>query len=67
MEMLSGLFANMVDFSCGEYSDSSDKCDELGPIQVPVEEKQEPIEKKRTNSKYTSFMFALIDLLQSMN
>lgn len=60
MDFIAGLYTNMVNFMCGDYTDESNKCDELGP--QPVVSAKSVKAKKQ----YLSPLFPLIDLLQSM-
>ncbi len=59
MDFVKGLFGNMANFACGEYSESTTRCQELGPppkMQIP----------QKKSKKYETVMFVLIDLLESM-
>lgn len=58
MDFVKGLFGNIANFACGEYSESTTRCEELGPPKVPLS-----LTKPK---KYETFMFVLIDLLESM-
>ena len=57
LDFIKGLSGNMVNFACGEYVESTTKCEELGPIPKII---------VKNNKKYSTFMFLLIDLMESM-
>ena len=57
MEFLRKIFGPMVDLMCGDYSESNNKCRELGPAPKP---------NKPNTKRYVSFVILLTDLLKSM-
>lgn len=57
LDFIKGFFGNMANTACGSYTESTTKCEELGePPKVTVKKAK----------KYNTFMFVLIDLMESM-
>lgn len=57
MDFINSVVGNMASVACGEWSEASDKCDSLGAM---------PKTKKTSNKKYASFLFLLVDTLDSI-
>lgn len=57
MDFIRGLSGNFVDFICGEYNESNTRCEEIGPPPAPLV----PVKKR-----YATFIFVLVDLMESI-
>lgn len=55
--VIQGVTSGVSDIACGEYTDSSDRCDRLGPA---------PKSAKPNKKQYHALVLVLIDLLISM-
>lgn len=56
-DFLRGLTGNMVDMMCGDYNEHTTKCDDL---------KRPVLPNRKPKRSYQTFMFVLIDLIESM-
>lgn len=50
------IFGNFVNTMCGEYKEGTGRCDAVGPF---------PSAKSTGERKYNTFLFVLLDLLES--
>src|SRR5699024_8578195 len=56
LDFLRGLFGNFAASFCREYNETTERCRELGPPPKP---------QKKNKKHYTTFLFVLLDLLES--
>lgn len=57
LSVITGAASGISDIACGEFTDSSDKCDRLG---------SPPIPEVPNRKKYHALVLVLIDLVVSM-
>lgn len=57
LDFIRGLSGNMIDVMCGDYNETTNKCSELKVPHIPS------VKVKRD---YKTFIFVLIDLVESM-
>lgn len=59
LTIIKGLFNGVTDLMCGEYTEATDRCRQLGPPPSA------PLGPKNNSRHYASFIFLLTDLLAS--
>lgn len=57
LDFVRGLTQGLINVLCGEYNETTDQCDILG---------RPPKPKKMGRTKYSTFVFVLVDLLESI-
>jgi len=55
-----GFFTSTIDIMCGDYNEFTDKCQQLGPPPIVANS------NANETYSYASYMFVLVDLLESM-
>lgn len=58
MDLLRGITSNFVNFACGDYTESTNRCESLGP---------QPTAAKPVTKTYYTPIFLLVDLMESMD
>jgi len=62
-DFIRAIFGSFTTVMCGEYNESTTKCEELGPI---PKIKKNAVSKNLIRDDFNSFVFVLLDLLESM-